>query len=428
MGIDGSSGLLDERLGNGLRVVVDADPTAPIAAVNVWYRVGSGHERPGRTGFAHLFEHLMFEGSTHVGKGEHFRLVNGAGGSLNGTTWCDRTNYFETVPSHHLELALWLEADRMGGLLDALDQARLDNQRSVVQNERRQGIDNAPYGAVNELLHEGAWPVGHPYHHSTIGSMADLDAATLDDAVEFFDTFYAPNNAVLSVVGDVDPVAVLEAADRLFGGIAPSRALPPQPAGMLTEGTGNPLIELTDAVPAVRVYRAYRCPPFGSQDYLAVELLAMVLGSGGHRGGRLARRLMHEREVAQRADASVWGLVAGSGLLLVDVTGAAGVTAETLEPHVDDCVTSLVTVPVDEKELDRAKALLSHALLHRLGGVDGRADLLSQHATLLGDPALVHDLVPATARVTTDDLARVVADTLTEDNRVGIVVSPRERR
>src|ERR671914_1191193 len=193
------------RLSNGLFVTLSEDHTAPIVAVNLWYHVGSANERLGRTGFAHLFEHMLFQGSADVAANEHFELVQRAGGTLNGSTWLDRTNYFETVPSHQLELALWLEADRMGTLLDALSQENLDNQREVVKNEKRWSYDNRPYGSWNEKLQAHLFPPEHPYHHSTIGSMEDLDAASLEDVREFFRTWYAPNNAVLSVVGDVDP-------------------------------------------------------------------------------------------------------------------------------------------------------------------------------------------------------------------------------
>ena len=197
----------DERLANGLRLIVAEDHLAPVVAVNVWYDVGSKHEQPGKTGFAHLFEHVMFQGSQHVAKAEHIALVQAAGGTMNGTTWLDRTNYFETLPSHQLELGLWLEADRMATLLDALTQENLDNQREVVKNEKRWSYDNRPYGSWQEKLQAHLYPPEHPYHHSTIGSMEDLDAASLEDVKAFFRTYYAPNNAVLSVVGDVDTAA-----------------------------------------------------------------------------------------------------------------------------------------------------------------------------------------------------------------------------
>src|SRR3989442_9350984 len=266
-------GFIDERLGIGLRVVMAPDPLAPVAAVNVWYNVGSRHERPGQAGLAHLVEHMMFQGSRNVGKAEHFRLISSAGGTLNGTTWVDRTNYYETVPSHHLELALWLEADRMGTLLDALGQETLDNQREVVKNEKRQSYDNRPYGSSSERLQAAVFPEGHPYHHSTIGSMADLDAASLEDVRAFFRTYYAPNNAVLSIVGDVDPDQARAWAEQYFGPIPPNPDLPPTPDGTVARRIGAEVREdVPDRVPMSRLYFGYRAPPLGTPEFDALSM------------------------------------------------------------------------------------------------------------------------------------------------------------
>ncbi|MBO4210592.1 M16 family metallopeptidase, partial [Micromonospora echinofusca] len=215
------------RLDNGLRVVVSEDRTAPVVAVNLWYDVGSRHEPAGQTGFAHLFEHLMFEGSVNVAKTEHMKLIQGSGGSLNATTNPDRTNYFDTVPAEHLALALWLEADRMGGLVPALTQETLDNQREVVKNERRQRYDNVPYGDAWLRLLPLLYPPGHPYHHATIGSMADLNAADLATFQAFHAMYYAPNNAVLTVVGDTDADEVFGLAEKYFGRLSPRSDIPP---------------------------------------------------------------------------------------------------------------------------------------------------------------------------------------------------------
>ena len=217
------------RLDNGLRVILSHDDSAPIVAVNLWYDVGSKHEKPGRTGFAHLFEHMMFQGSEHVAKGEHFALVQQAGGTLNASTWLDRTNYFETLPSHELELGLWLESDRLASLLPAMTQEKLDNQREVVKNERRCSVDNQPYGTWDERIQAHLFPEGHTYHHPTIGSMEDLNAASLEDVGEFFATYYAPNNAVLTVAGDFDRDAALAMVERHFGPIPANDDLPPPP-------------------------------------------------------------------------------------------------------------------------------------------------------------------------------------------------------
>ena len=217
----------DERLPNGLRLIVAEDHLAPVVAVHVWYNVGSKHEVPGKTGFAHLFEHVMFQGSANVAKAEHMALVQAAGGTLNGTTWLDRTNYYETLPSHQLELALWLEADRMATLLDALSQENLDNQRAVVKNEKRWSYDNRPYGSWQEKVFGHLYPEDHPYHHPTIGSMADLDAASLEDVSAFFRTYYAPNNATIAVVGDCERAQVRAWVDRYFEAIPANLAISP---------------------------------------------------------------------------------------------------------------------------------------------------------------------------------------------------------
>src|SRR3954449_6508338 len=263
----------DERLPNGLRLIVAVDHLAPVVAVNLWYDVGSKNEVPGKTGFAHLFEHVMFQGSRNVGKAEHIALVQAAGGTMNGTTWLDRTNYFETLPSHQLELALWLEADRMGPLLDALNQENLDNQREVVKNEKRWSYDNRPYGSWQEKLQAHLYPPEHPYHHSTIGSMADLDAASIEDVSTFFRTYYAPNNAVLSVVGDVDTDAVLASVERFFGGIPANPSIPPLGDLTLPPTLGGEIREVVhDRVPLPRIYFGFRAPAYGDPRLDALEV------------------------------------------------------------------------------------------------------------------------------------------------------------
>src|SRR3954469_11705363 len=217
------------RLPNGLFVVLSEDHTAPIVAVNLWYHVGSANEREGRTGFAHLFEHMLFQGSANVGANEHFEFVQRAGGTLNGSTWLDRTNYFETVPSNQLELAIWLEANRMGYLLPAMTQQKLDTQRDVVQNERRWSVDNQPYGTWWERLPALAFPDDHPFHHSLIGSMEDLTAASLDDVQEFFKAYYRPNNAVLTIAGDFDRSEAMALVQKHFAAIPAGPPAPPLP-------------------------------------------------------------------------------------------------------------------------------------------------------------------------------------------------------
>jgi zinc protease len=297
-------------LDNGLRVVLSRDPRAPLVAVNLWYDVGSKHERPGKTGFAHLFEHMMFQGSEHVEKGQHFSLVQAAGGTLNATTWLDRTNYFETLPGHELELALWLESDRMASLLPAMTQEKLDNQRDVVKNERRYSVDNQPYGDWDERIQALVYPEGHPYHHPTIGSMEDLSAASLDDVREFFATYYAPNNAVLTIAGDFETDAAMRMVERHFGPIPRNANLPPAPDMTLPASIGSEVrVTVPDGVPLPRIYLAHRIPPFGTDAFDAFDVAADVLGSG--RASRLYGSLVRTLRLAQDVSVFCFPIVGG---------------------------------------------------------------------------------------------------------------------
>src|SRR5712691_7262218 len=284
----------DERLANGLRLIISVDRLAPVVAVNLCYDVGSKHEVEGKTGFAHLFEHVMFQGSRNVGKTEHMAYVQSAGGTMNGSTWLDRTNYYETLPSHQVELALWLEADRLGTLLDALSQENLDNQREVVKNEKRQSYDNRPYGSWNEKLLATLFPPDHPYHHPTIGSMADLDAASLDDVKAFFRLHHAPNNAVVTVVGDVEPVQIRAWTERYFGRIPANPNLPVHlPDMSLSPTLGGEIREvIEDRVPLRRIYWGLRAPVYGDPRLDALDLAGQILSGG--KGSRLHQRLVRE--------------------------------------------------------------------------------------------------------------------------------------
>jgi predicted Zn-dependent peptidase len=418
--------LSTHTLDNGLSVIISEDRLAPVVAVNIWYDVGSRHEQAGRTGFAHLFEHLMFQGSKNVARGEHFAAVNAAGGTLNGTTWCDRTNYYETVPSHHLATALWLEADRMGGLLDALDQDNLDNQRDVVKNEKRQTRDNQPYGAWLDLLHELGYPEGHPYHHSTIGSMADLDAALLEDARAFYSTWYAPDNASLAIVGDVDTDEALKLAETYFGGIASKGSFPEAPSTAIEPRIGREIRDVvTDRVPIPRTFVAYRTAPFGTAEFDAMQVAATVLGGG--RGSRLYKSLVLDQQLLQPSDAVVdsWPFIGGATLTIADLPAREGVEIERLEAAYHSEVDRLASGVTDE-EIARAKALITSQWLHHLASVDGRADTFNEYATLLGDPALVNEALPTILRVSAEDVKAVVADVMRPDNRVVLTFIPSE--
>jgi predicted Zn-dependent peptidase len=413
------------RLANGLRVVVSEDRSAPVVCVNLWYDVGSRHEPAGQTGFAHLFEHLMFEGSVHVEKTEHMRLVQGNGGSLNATTNPDRTNYFETMPSEHLELALWLEADRMGGLVPALTQETLDNQREVVKNERRQRYENVPYGDAWLRLLELLYPQGHPYHHATIGSMEDLNAAGLDTFKAFHQQYYAPNNCVLTVVGDASPAEVFALAEKYFGALAPVPSIPPAPSGHLPGPAAAPVRETVTAdVPAARIYLSHRTHPFGTKGYDVVTVLATVLGNG--RGSRLYQRLADGRRIAQPDYIGSYGvdLAHAPAPLIVTATVKDGVDVEVLEEGLAEVVDSLITEPVTDEELTRAKALLTTAWWRGLSTVGGRADSLGRYATQFGEPAAVAERLPQWLAVTADEVTEAAAYTLRPESRVTLTYIP----
>ena len=412
------------RLDNGLRIVVSEDHTAPVVCVNLWYDVGSRHEPAGQTGFAHLFEHLMFEGSAHVAKTEHMRYVQGAGGSLNATTNPDRTNYFETLPAEHLELALWLEADRLGGLVPALTQETLDNQREVVKNERRQRYDNVPYGDAWLRLLPLLYPQGHPYHHATIGSMEDLNAASLDTFKAFHGRYYAPNNAVLTVAGAVSPAEVVTLAEKYFGAIEPVADIPAAPHSHLAGPATAPAAEtVTGSVPAPRIYLSHRTHPFGTAGYDAITVLATVLGSG--RGSRLYQRLADGARIAQPDYIGAYGvdLAHAPAPLIVTATAKDGVDAATLTAGVAEVLDSMATEPVTEAELERAKALLTTAWWRQLSTVGGRADVLGRYATQFGDPAAAAYRLPQWLAVTSGDIADA-ARTLSPESRVTLTYLP----
>src|SRR5918999_1257904 len=363
------------RLSNGLFVTLSEDHTAPIVAVNLWYHVGSANERPGRTGFAHLFEHMLFQGSADVAANEHFELVQRAGGTLNGSTWLDRTNYFETVPSNQLELALWLEANRMGYLLPAMTQQKLDTQRDVVQNERRWSMDNQPYGTWWEKLPALAFPPEHPFHHSLIGSMADLDAASLEDISHFFATFYTPDNAVLSIAGDFDPADARQLVDKHFGPIPRGRGKPPLPDMSLPRTFGEWRRDVVpDDVALPRLFLAFRAPTFGTTEHYAASVAAAVLGL--RNGSRLHRALVRERQVASEAQAFTYDLTKGADLLVVDVTARPEVNAEQLEHEVAREVDVLHEHGVTQGEVDRAIALIQTDTVRSLQSAAERDDQL----------------------------------------------------
>ncbi|MBR9989653.1 MAG: insulinase family protein [Gemmatimonadetes bacterium] len=411
------------RLDNGMRVVLSRDPSAPVVAVNLWYNVGSRNERAGRTGFAHLFEHMMFQGSEHVPEMAHFAMIEQAGGSLNGSTWLDRTNYFETLPAHYLELGLWLESDRLGWLLPAMTQEKLDNQRDVVKNERRWRVDNQPYGDWDERIQAMVYPEDHPYHHSVIGSMEDLDAASLEDIEQFFRTYYAPNNAVLSIVGDFDPAHARELVQRYFGDIPSGAPVPPIPGRTeipLTLG-GEVRDTVEQDISLARVYMAFRTPPFGSDEFHAGLVASYILGQG--RAALLYRTLVRERQLAQDVVAYAFPIVVGASMIVVWATARPGAGIDEVEAALSEQIAALSEVT--NADVERAMALLEASHLKDLQTVDERADQLSMYTTMFDDPDRINTALARVRSVTTADVRAFAARYLRPDNRAVLRYVPK---
>ena len=410
------------ELDNGLRVILSRETSSPVVAVNLWYNVGSKNERPGRTGFAHLFEHMMFQGSENVPSSAHFAHIEKAGGSLNGSTWLDRTNYFETVPSHFLELALWLESDRLGFLLPAMTQEKLDNQRAVVKNERRWRVDNQPYGDWDERMQTLLYPPEHPYHHSVIGSMEDLDAASLGDVEEFFRTYYAPNNAVLTVCGDFEAERARALIDTYFGSLPRGPALPPVPGRTDVPRTlgenKREVVEQDISLP--RIYAAYRIPPYGDTEFHAANVAAHVLADG--KSAILYNELVRSG-LAQDVFAFPFPIVLGAAVLVTWSTANPGTSAERLEKALRDATARLEQV--EGPDVDRAIRLIEADRLQALQQVDERADTLSMYETLFQDPGRINTELERVREVTAADVRRFAAEFLNPNNRATLVYLPR---
>jgi zinc protease len=412
-------------LDNGLRIILSRDPRAPLVAVNLWYDVGSKHEKPGKTGFAHLFEHMMFQGSANVEKGQHFSLIQAAGGTLNASTWLDRTNYYETLPGHELEMALWLEADRMASLLPAMTQEKLDNQRDVVKNERRWSVDNQPYGDWDERIQALVYPEGHPYHHPTIGSMEDLSAASLDDVRNFFATWYAPNNAVLTIAGDFETDTALAMIDRHFGPIPANPSKPSAPDMSVEPSIGTDVrVTVPDRVPLPRIYLAHRIAPFGTDAFDALDVAADILGSG--RASRLYAGLVRDQRVAQDVSVFVFPIVGGASMFTVWVTARPGIAPESLEAATLAEIDRLATDGPTGADLERVRNLHASHAASALERIGERADRLSMYATLFDEPERINDEVARYAAVDADRVAAGLRESVSASNRVTLTYIPAE--
>ena len=418
-------------LPNGLEVVLHEDHRVPQVAVDVWYKVGSKDEEPGRTGFAHLFEHLMFQGSKHVGEDKHFAYLQKAGvSSANGSTSEDRTNYFEVVPANQLELALWLESDRMGFLLDrpGLKEA-FDGQRDVVKNERRQRIENRPMGLVNKVTIEALYPPDHPYHHEVIGSMEDLSLATLDDARRFFNRWYGPNNATLVLAGDIDPARARELVEKYFGSIPTGTgvAAPGSPAAPPATTTAAPRLERETRIPMEakiqqpQLFVDYLTPASFSQGDHEMDVVAQLLGGG--KASRLYRRLVYDLQIAQSVGANQQSQLLGS-VFELSASPMPGHTVDEILAVIDEELARLARVPVEPQELDRAKNQIEFDMLRNLEPLLARAERLQAYNQITGDPGQLPADLAAYRAVDAAAVQRAAARYLGHRGRVIIDVSP----
>jgi zinc protease len=412
------------KLKNGLDVILVEDHRLPLVAVNLWYHVGPANERPGLTGFAHLFEHMMFQGSKHVGDDAHFKLLEGAGASdINGTTGFDRTNYFETLPSNQLELALWLESDRMGFLLDTLDQRKLANQRDVVRNERRQSGENAPYGLVREEVYHQLFPKTHPYYANVIGSHADIEAARLNNVREFFKQYYTPNNASLAIVGDIDKANAKVLVEKYFGPIAPGQPVPKIDA-VTPRITSERRAVVTDQVELPRVYMAWITDPIYKPGNAETDLLARILGGGKY--SRLYKRLVYDKQIAQDVSAFNQSTVLGS-ILTIQATAKPGVKPEDLEKAIDEELDAVRKEGPTQEQVDRARNLIQTQIvrgLETLGGFGGVADRLNQYNHYLGDPGYLAKDLERYEKATPASVQKKAQEELGKDSRVVVYGVP----
>jgi len=411
----------EHKLKNGLRVILSEDHSAPTYSIVVTYNVGSRDERQGRTGFAHLFEHMMFQGSENVGKGEHFIIIENNGGGMNGNTTSDRTVYFETLPANQLDLGLFLEADRMRSL--AINESNLDNQRETVQEERRQRYDNQPYGRTFETLLETAYD-NFAYKHSTIGSMEDLKAATVKDVADFFRIYYAPNNAVLSLVGDFKSDEALSKIEKYFGNI-PSQQPPPFPnmtepkqSAERRKALDDPLAQLT------RIDIAYKIPPGNTPDWYALAVLGDVLSTG--QSSRLYQKLVREKQAAVQANAGVMER-RGPSLFVATLMVTPGKDPADVEKMFYEEVERLKSETVTDAEMEKVRMSVRRGEVEQLEGTLYRAQALGENAVFYNDPDVINTSSNKIRSVTKEDIQKVARTYLIESNRTVVVTTPKPR-
>jgi zinc protease len=414
-------------LPNGLRVILHEDHSVPIATVNTWFHVGSAREKPGRTGFAHLFEHLMFMGSGHVKPGEFDEWLEAAGGENNASTGNDRTNYYINVPSNALDLALFLESDRMGYLLDTMTPKTVDAQRDVVKNERRQSYENRPYGLAQPTLGEMLYPEGHPYHWPVIGYMEDLTAASHDDVVEFFKKYYAPSNASLVVAGDIDPAKTRALVEKWFGDVKAA----PRPEPMTIPGvalTGVKKKTLTDRVQLPRLYLAWLTPPHLTPGDAELDVVADLLAGG--KNARLYKRLVYDMQIAQDVSA-FQGSAALSSSFQIIATARPGHTIAELQQVIDEELRKLQREDPAAREIERSVNTIEASFfnrMERLGGFGGKADQINGYFSETGDPDWFNEDLNRYRALSPSDIRAAAAEFLPLDRRVELIVEPEKKQ
>ncbi|RKH49082.1 M16 family metallopeptidase [Corallococcus llansteffanensis] len=412
-------------LPNGMEVILSVDRKLPVVAVNIWYHVGAYDEQPGRTGFAHLFEHMMFQGSKHVPDDVHIGLLEQAGASdLNGTTSFDRTNYYETVPSNLLETALWLESDRMGFLLDALTKKKLETQQEVVKNERRQGVETAPYGEAQEKAWQALFPLPHPYSGNVIGSMKDLNATTVDDVKAFFRTWYAPANATLAIVGDFDVAKTKALVEKYFGTL-PSGPKPKRPDVAPVKHTKEVVIRHDEKVATLPMLSmAWLTAPYLKPGDATADVLATALGTG--RASRLYRRLVLDKQLAQSVDAVQQSLGAQS-VFTIEAVARPGVTTDALQKEIDAVLDEVRRDSITQEEIVRARTRFDTrhlAGLQAVGGPGSKSDTLQSYNQFVGEPSYVAQDLARYQEVTAAQVKQFATDVLRPDARVTLHAVP----
>jgi zinc protease len=414
-------------LPNGLQVILHVNRKLPMVHVNSWYHVGSKNERAGRTGFAHLFEHMMFEGSKNA-NGKYFTFIGQAGanlfeGGVNGTTSTDRTNYFVTVPSANLEYVLWIESDRLATLTDVLTKAKLDNEREIVKNERRQGLENQPYGRAFMLIQQNVYPSGHPYSHDVIGSHEDLTAASVDDVVEFFKTYYTPNNLSLAITGDFEIAEAKRLVEKYYGPIPPGPALD-RPKHWIPRLEAPKVLEVNDRVPQERTYFAWPSPAIFDPDDGALDLVQLILTNG--LSSRLNQALVYDKQLCSTVN-SFQNSEEIAGFFAIIATARPGASLAQIEQIIGDEISRLAKDGPSAEELNRAKTKWEFGFvsgLERIGGFGGQADLLNQYNTFLGDPNKFAADLERHQKVSTDDVRHAVSRWLETPNHVAVRFHP----